>query len=255
MTAKTANLEALNARLARDLEILEFPPRARVPARFSPAGARVTDVVVVGAGMCGLAAAFALQREGIDNIKILDAKPAGREGPWVTYARMETSRSPKHLAVPPWVCRSLAFRAWFEAKFGEEAWADLGKIPRPMWMDYLTWYREVLALPVENDASVLDVSSARHGVDLTVRQGGHERVLPARRVVLATGREGLARPRLPAAIADLVGPAVRHSSEDIDFANMRGKVVAIVGFSASAVDNAAEALEAGEAGSPAGARA
>ncbi|MEC8181502.1 MAG: NAD(P)/FAD-dependent oxidoreductase [Pseudomonadota bacterium] len=245
MTAETENLRALGARLARDLEILEFPPRAWVPARFAPSGARVTDVVVIGAGMCGLAAAFALQREGINNIKILDAKPAGREGPWVSYARMETLRSPKHLAGPAMGLPNLAFRTWFEAKFGEPAWRDLGKIPRPMWMEYLTWYRQVLALPVENNASVLDISSTPHGFDLTVRQGGEERVLPARRIVLATGREGLARPRVPAALAGLVGPSVRHSSDDIDFTAMRGKVVAIVGFSASAVDNAAEALEAG----------
>ncbi|MGB1005998.1 MAG: NAD(P)-binding domain-containing protein, partial [Thalassobaculaceae bacterium] len=245
MTATTTNLEALGARLARDLEILEFPPREWVPARLTPTGERVTDVVVVGAGMCGLTAAFALQREGINNIKILDAKPAGTEGPWITYARMETLRSPKHLAGPAMGLPNLAFRSWFEAKFGEQAWRGLGKIPRPMWMDYLTWYRKVLALPVENDASVLNISSAPHGFDLTVRQGGAARVLPARRIVLATGREGLARPRVPAAITGLVGPSVRHSSADIDFAEMRGKVVAVVGFSASAVDNAAEALEAG----------
>ena len=169
----------------------------------------------------------------------------GARGPWVSYARMETLRSPKHLAGPAMGLPNLAFRTWFEAKFGEPAWRDLGKIPRPMWMDYLTWYRQVLALPVENNASVLDISSAPHGYDLTVRQGVEERVLPARRIVLATGREGVARPRVPAALAGLVGPSVRHSSDDIDFTAMRGKVVAIVGFSASAVDNAAEALEAG----------
>ena len=92
---------------------------------------------------------------------------------------METLRSPKHLAGPAMGLPNLAFRTWFEAKFGEPAWQDLGKIPRPMWMDYLTWYRQVLALPVENNASVLDISSTPHGFDLTVRQGGEERVLPA----------------------------------------------------------------------------
>ena len=92
---------ALGARLARDLEILEFPPRAWVPARFAPSGARVTDVVVIGAGMCGLAAAFALQREGINNIKILDAKPAGREDPgsatrgWKPCGPRNTWRAPR----------------------------------------------------------------------------------------------------------------------------------------------------------------
>ena len=38
-----------------------------------------------------------------------------------------------------------------------------------------------------------------------------------------------------------------HSSDDIDFAALRGKTVGVIGAGASAVDNAAEALEAGAA--------
>ena len=40
---------------------------------------------------------------------------------------------------------------------------------------------------------------------------------------------------------------MRHSVDDIDFAALRGKVVGVLGAGASAVDNAAEALEHGAA--------
>ena len=58
------------------------------------------DVVIVGAGQAGLAIGFALQREGIDRVVLLDARPAGQEGPWRDVARMETLRSPKDLVGP-----------------------------------------------------------------------------------------------------------------------------------------------------------
>src|SRR5690606_20154124 len=95
-------------------------------------------------------AAFALRREGIGNVRQIEAAPAGREGPWVTYARMATLRSPKHLTGPAMGLPSLTFRAWFEAQWGEAAWEASGRIPRTQWMDYLAWYRRALGLPVEN---------------------------------------------------------------------------------------------------------
>ena len=115
------------------------------------------DVVVIGGGMCGLVASFALHNAGIRNIRIFDRGPRGFEGPWVTYARMETLRSPKQLTGPAYGMASLTFRAWFTAQFGEAAWEALDKIPRPMWMDYLRWYRQVLDLPVENEVEVLRI--------------------------------------------------------------------------------------------------
>ena len=51
-------------------------------------GRPVLDVLVVGAGMCGQTAAFALQREGIRNLRVIDRESHGREGPWNTTARM-----------------------------------------------------------------------------------------------------------------------------------------------------------------------
>ena len=47
----------------------------------------------------------------------------------MTYARMETLRSPKQLTGPAYGMASLTFRAWFTAQFGEDAWEALDKIP------------------------------------------------------------------------------------------------------------------------------
>ncbi len=57
-------------------------------------------IAIIGAGIGGLAAAAALRLLGIDRVRVLDRARPGREGPWVTFARMETLRSPKALAGP-----------------------------------------------------------------------------------------------------------------------------------------------------------
>lgn len=109
---------------------------------------------------------------------------AGREGPWVTYARMVTLRTPKHLTgleygthshaapVPvvwfgstttalhlrrspqlpshlppadrpsavvsvPAGMPSLTFQAYYEARFGQEKWEALDKIPKELWWVFL----------------------------------------------------------------------------------------------------------------------
>jgi cation diffusion facilitator CzcD-associated flavoprotein CzcO len=103
----------------------------------------------------------------------------------------------------------------------------------------------VLDLPVENRCRVTRILPRVHGFDLEVDRDGRSDWIPARRVVLATGREGMARPRIPAPLAPLLGPRCHHSAEAIDFSGMTGLTVAVIGLSAAAVDNAAEALEAG----------
>ncbi len=232
-------LTALEQRLAQDLAYLELPAANWVP----PRGAAVRDVVVIGAGMCGLAAIAALMHAGIRNIVAYDAAPDGGEGPWVTYARMQTLRSPKTLTGPALGLPSLTFRAYFEAQFGRAEWHRLGKIPRVQWMEYLVWYRRVLGLPVENGARVTAVRP--HGDLLELQVDG--RPVLTRRLVLATGRDGLGGPSVPA-VADGVDRRFwAHSAEAIDFAALRGRRVGVVGGSASAMDNAASALEAGAA--------
>ena len=84
--------------------------------------------MIIGGGMGGLAACFALFRVGIRNLRILDQAEKHLEGPWVTYARMETLRSPKQLLGPASGLPSPTFRAWYTALYGEAAWERLDKI-------------------------------------------------------------------------------------------------------------------------------
>jgi cation diffusion facilitator CzcD-associated flavoprotein CzcO len=141
-----SGLEALETRLAQDLAWLELPAKSWVPPR-EMAGRRVRDVVIVGAGMAGLVASGMLKRLGVDNHVLFDRAPAGSEGPWVTYARMRTLRSPKQLTGPAMGLPALTFRAYYEARFGREAWEALDRAPRTVWMDYLIWYRKVMRHP------------------------------------------------------------------------------------------------------------
>ncbi|WGF90261.1 NAD(P)-binding domain-containing protein [Marinivivus vitaminiproducens] len=238
-------VDVLRERLHYDLDCLELPAKSWVPAR-SVDGEHVHDVVIVGGGMCGLAAFTALRWGGMHNIRILDRNPAGREGPWLNYARMETLRSPKQLSGPALGIGALTFRAWFSAQFGEAAWAALDRIPRAMWMDYLTWYRSVLGIPVENEVAVSSIlPEGRHLRLALTGEGACEHSLLTRKVVMATGRDGLGTPAIPSFVKALPRSRWAHSSDDIDFAALRGKRVVVVGIGASAVDNAAEALEAG----------
>ena len=79
------------------------------------------DVAIVGAGQGGLGTAFGLLRERISNIQVFDRNHQGLEGPWVTFARMITLRTPKHITGPDYGVASLTPRAWYEAKYGVAA--------------------------------------------------------------------------------------------------------------------------------------
>jgi cation diffusion facilitator CzcD-associated flavoprotein CzcO len=235
-------LAALESRLRQDMTLLEWPAKPWVPPRARD-GRPVADVVVIGAGMCGLVAAAALRLLGVERVRVLDRAPEGEEGPWVTFARMETLRSPKTLAGPALGLPALTFRAWFEAQWGAAAFDAMGKIPRVMWMDYLRWYRRAMGITVENGVSVSGIAEAGDGL---LRVGTDSAgVIHARRVVLATGRDGLGGPYLPE-VAFALPPGLRaHSKDRIDFASLKGRRVGVIGAGASAFDNAGEAVEAG----------
>ncbi|MDQ8032930.1 MAG: NAD(P)/FAD-dependent oxidoreductase [Bordetella sp.] len=244
--ASPTGLPALEARLRQDLAWLELPAKAWVPAR-TLGEQDVLDVAVIGGGMAGLAAAASLRNLGVRAV-IFDRSPEGFEGPWATTARMETLRSPKQLTGPALGLPALTFRAWFEAQFGVEAWEALDKIPRLQWMDYLRWYRKVLAIDVRNEHSVRAVHPRADGVvqlDLDTPAGAL--TVLARRVVLATGRDGLGGAYVPPLADALPRDRWAHSSDAYDYAALAGKRVGVVGAGASAMDSAATALEAGAA--------
>ncbi|MFC4524503.1 SidA/IucD/PvdA family monooxygenase [Cupriavidus pinatubonensis] len=241
-----AGLAALEARLRQDLAWLELPAKAWTMPHTHEAQA-VLDVAVIGGGMAGLAVSATLKHLGI-HACAFDQSPAGFEGPWATTARMETLRSPKQLTGPALGLPALTFRAWFEAQFGGEAWEALDKIPRLQWMDYLRWYRQVLDLDIRNGHRVEQVLPRADGlVALSMVTPEGPRTVLARRVVLATGRDGLGGAYVPPLAENLPRKLWAHSSDDMDYTSLRGKRVGVVGAGASAMDSAATALEAGAA--------
>jgi cation diffusion facilitator CzcD-associated flavoprotein CzcO len=243
-------LKALEIEAKRELHRLNWPAPNWVPPLAGPDGRPVLDVLVAGGGMCGQAAGFALMREGVRNFRIVERKPEGREGPWATFARMETLRSPKHLTGPDLGVPALTFRAWYEAQHGVAGWNALYKIPRLEWADYLLWVRKASGVQVENGTAV--VSLDLEGNLVRVQLGGMRgtETIFARKVVLALGRDGSGAPRWPdfpsfAPDSPEAKARVFHSADNIDFEAMRGKRVGVLGAGASAFDNAGTALEDG----------
>lgn len=241
-------LDALTERVGRELDMItNFPGLDWVPPTTGPDGRRALDVLVVGAGHCGLATGFQLWREQVRNFLIIDKAPDGKEGPWRTFARMHTLRTPKNVTGPDLDIPSLTYQAWHEAQWGVQAWADLGYIPKENWAAYLAWYRRVIGLPVRNETALKAFEPAGDLLKITVEGPAGEEVLYARALVLATGIDGTGRWWMPDFVEALPEGRRFHSAEMIDFAPMKGKRVAVLGAGASAFDNAAVALETGAA--------
>lgn len=241
-------LAALEARIRRDHALTCFPEPAWVPARATGSGEPVLDVLIVGGGQGGQAVATQLRRERVDNILVIDKAPAGREGPWRTFARMQTLRTWKTVTGPDLGMPSLTFQSWYEAQYGAAAFAAMNKIPREMWHDYLLWLRRVLALPVRNGVTLLRIEPEACGLRAYLRgEDGRDSSCLARKVVLAMGIERSGHWWIPPLVEALPARFRAHTAEAIDFAGLRGRRVAVLGAGASAFDNAATALEAGAA--------
>jgi cation diffusion facilitator CzcD-associated flavoprotein CzcO len=238
----------LAARVRRDLELLRYPERPWVRPRSTDSGEHVYDALVVGAGQGGLATAFGLLRERVSNVLVVDENDEDRAGPWLSFARMRTLRTPKYLTGPDLGIPSLTPRAWYEARHGEGSWERLGFIPKETWAEYLSWYRKTLELPVRARTRVgaVDWNERERAWEVPcTRDGRHERLF-ARRVVLATGIDGSGAWQIPELVRrSLPETRYAHTRADIDFAALAGKRIAILGAGASAFDNAATALEQG----------
>ena len=241
-------LAALTAQVRSDLARIAHPSMPWLTPVIAPDGRPALDVLIVGGGQSGLATAFALLRSRVSNILVLDKAEAGREGPWLTYVRMPTLRSPKDFTGPDLDIPSLTYQSWHEATFGTDSWRELDLIPREYWADYLAWYREVLDLPVRNGCEVVDIAAAADGLlQATVRGKDGETTIHARKIVLATGQEGMGDWSIPEPLRHLPATRCVHSGAQIDFEALRGRRVAVIGAGASAFDNAAVALETGAA--------
>ncbi|MFT8517802.1 MAG: SidA/IucD/PvdA family monooxygenase, partial [Acetobacter persici] len=149
-----------------------------------------------------------------------------------------TLRTPKHVTGPDLGIPSLTPQSWFEARYGVEAWKALDKISRQDWQAYLDWLRDVLALPVQNDRKLVDIDWQDGLLRLTFQQAsGAQSHVWARKMVLATGIEGGGAWHVPDFIKQAL-PASRyaHTSQQIDFAALKGKRIGVLGAGASAFD-------------------
>ena len=243
-TTAPIGLPALEARLREDLQWLDLPAQPWVKPRHQE-GQLLLEVAVIGGGMAGLALATELRHLGVKAV-VFDQSEEGFEGPWATTARMQTLRSPKQLSGPALGLPALTFRAWFEAQLGLAAWEQLDKIPRLQWAEYLRWYRRVLRLDVRNRHRVTWVQPRADGcVELSIDADGQALNVSARHVVLATGRDGLGGPWVPAVADALPREYWAHSADGLQDHWFVGKRVAVIGGGASAMDAAGTALEAG----------
>ena len=250
--------------LKKDFAKLNYPIKNWVPKTLGPNKKPLIDVLVVGGGMNGLAAAFALRAQGIQNIRQVDQQSSGYTGPWLNFARMEYLRSPKHLTGPTLNIPNLTYRSWWEAVNSGHSWEDVGFIKREDWASYLRWFGKVTSSKIEHNSKVTNIEIGStvkttnfdpvsyYCVDLTkadnsLKSNDKKTInrIYTRYIVLANGREGLAQPRIPKVLKTLASKKVFHSSSKINFASFKGKTVVVVGVAASALDNAACAAEAG----------
>ncbi len=241
-------LTALEAQVHDDLAKTSHPNATWLEPVPGPDGRPALDVLIVGAGQSGITTAFGLMRSQVTNILVLDKEEEGREGPWLSYARMHTLRSPKHFTGPDLDMPSLTYQSWHEARFGKEHWQNLTLIPRVLWVEYLLWFRRTVGVNVRNGCELLEIAPAAKGLlAATVERTGVVETLYARKIVLATGQEAMGNWTIPEPLRHLPDTLVARTSDPIDFDALRGKNVAVIGAGATAFDNAATALEAGAA--------
>ncbi|HEU0146232.1 MAG TPA: NAD(P)/FAD-dependent oxidoreductase [Bradyrhizobium sp.] len=235
----------LSKRVRHDLTYLSYPPRPWTVPRAREA-VPVLDVLIVGGGHSGLGTAFGLKLERITNVRIIDRCPRGLEGPWRRFARMREIRTPKEVTGIDFGIPSLTARAWYEAKFGHDAWQRIDRIPQEVWRSYLDWYRDVLELAVENDVELMSIEPDGDLLLAHLRHSGRIERVHARKIVLATGFDGSGRWRAPPSlVANLPAERYARTADEIDFSKLADKRVGVLGAGASAFDNAAVALEAG----------
>ncbi|MEO0536160.1 MAG: NAD(P)/FAD-dependent oxidoreductase [Cyanobacteria bacterium P01_A01_bin.123] len=228
-----------------DLEVLSYPSRTWDYSRNPD----ILEVAILGAGHGGKSAAFGLRRHGISNVRIFDRRPAGKEGPWYTFARNATLRTPKEVTGGlDWEIANLNFRRWCAARHGDDYWQRIHYIPRLLWATYLDWYGQVLDLPIQNDTDIQDITwnTAERCFELQAYYQGKPERYKTRFIIFATGMECAGGKNVPDIVRDrLPAHCYHHTMDDLDFPSFADQRVMIIGGGASAFDNAILLLKAG----------
>jgi hypothetical protein len=205
------------------------------------------NVVIVGGGQSGSAIAYGLKRKGVGRVSVIDQSEPGQAGIWRAIARMQQLRTPKFMRGPEGDNPMLGVRGWYETLHGAAAWDALDRIPRLAWADYLDWYRAVTGTETHYRTRLLEIEPQGDMLRLHLETEGVRREETTRKLVLANGYAGAGGANLPGFIESLPQEFWSHTSQQIDFEPMAGKVVAIIGAGSSAFDAAGVALEAGAA--------
>jgi len=204
------------------------------------------NVVVVGGGHTGSTFAFALQRAGIGKVSVIDRAPdESHASIWRSLARMQQLRTPKELVGPELTHAGLSFRVWYEGRHGREAYAALDRIPRTAWADYLTWFRDFVGTTIRYSTELNRIEPEGDHFRLHLTVAGEARAETTRKIILGNGVTGGGGAFIPPVLRDLPATHLAHTSNNIDFSALRGRVVAVIGAAASAFDAAGEALEHG----------
>ncbi|HEY3515906.1 MAG TPA: FAD-dependent oxidoreductase [Gammaproteobacteria bacterium] len=256
----TAEVARLDAQTAATTELADAAERldkqtqnalrwiGRDPADWVRPRAGVDhNVVIVGGGQSGLSIAYGLRRKGVGRVTVIDRASPGETGIWRTIARMHQLRTPKTLAGPELGNAALSFRAWYETLHGTSAFDALDRIPRTDWADYLDWFQRATGTMVRYRTRLLEIEPQGDLLRLHLEADGVGRVETARKVVLANGYAGAGGPNVPEFVRALPPDLWTHTTGNIPFATLAGKVVGVVGAGSSAFDAAAVALESGAA--------
>jgi FAD-dependent urate hydroxylase len=204
------------------------------------------NVTIIGGSGSGSTFVFALRRAGIGRVTEIDAADdEAHAGVWLTRARMRTLRTPKHLPGPELGIPELSFQAWYEARHGAAAYAEIDRIERVAWAEYLSWYRHFLGIQVRYQTKLVRIEPVAGFFRLHLEVNGVSQIETTRKIIFANGVAGTGGSYIPPILADLPRTLYAHTADAIDFEALRGKTVAVLGAAASAFDAAAVALESG----------
>ncbi len=192
---------------------------------------KIHQVVVIGAGPYGLAAANRLRREGFD-VKVFGEPMIFWERNMPKGMFLRSSRDASNIGE---LHGPLTIDAYEKAK------GITVTKPTPLtdFIDYGRWFQQT-AIPDLDNRHVTRVSPNAHGFDLTLQDG---EMMQATRVMVATGLDRFTRrPKVYANVSPLL---VSHAAEHDDLGVFDGKSVVVIGGGQSALETSAILHESG----------
>src|SRR5690606_27036288 len=111
------------------------------------------------------------------------------------------------------------------------------------WADYLDWFRRVTEVDVRYRTRLIEVEPQGDLLRLHLETDGQRRTETTRKLVLANGYAGAGGANVPDFLHALPAALWTHTTGNIPYESMNGKVVGVIGAGSSAFDAAAVALE------------